>query len=294
MILTLVNAAAKLVSIVYIRSAPKEEVKTIKNIVFRYLRVVVLQLADGFVVTARIAWTYAIKGFLTWGVSSDQRGNILFDRTLLFWAVGLMYFFSALTPFVQQWRNRLKFDSAGAAGFNWRALCVQYLLLLEATFGWVTGCAWTDALVAYTPLGDNIEQPGVAVADFLVALLFTALGVLWFMRTGPETATPHALVTAASKATVGSNSDDAVRARAEAEFATSALQFFVGWSWVVVLRAGTAWVFDAVVDLANLFPPSSFLVFFLRGSLVVSVILLGGPGLTVASLWAGMSQVPSW
>ena len=45
---------------------------------------------------------------------------------------------------------------------DWRALCVQYLLLLEATFGWVTGCAWTDALVAYTPLRENtVEKPWV-------------------------------------------------------------------------------------------------------------------------------------
>ena len=45
---------------------------------------------------------------------------------------------------------------------DWRALCVQYLLLLEATFGWVTGCAWTDALVAYTPLRENtLEKPWV-------------------------------------------------------------------------------------------------------------------------------------
>ena len=291
-ILTLVNAAAKLVSIVYIRSAPKEEVKTIKNIVFRYLRVVVLQLADGFVVTARIAWTYAIKGFLTWGVSSDQRGNILFDRTLLFWAVGLMYFFSALTPFVQQWRNRLKFDSAGAAGFNWRALCIQYLLLLEATFGWVTGCAWTDALVAYTPLGENtIERPWVAAEDLLVASAFTALGVLWLVSTGQAVGASAAVVHHA-------------RAHAEAAFATNALCFFVGWSWVVVLRDGTALVFLALArHVASLGETVSSrnetlavqgfvaeLGFVAEGC----TAFLLGPGLTVAALWAGMSSyVPS-
>ena len=69
--------------------------------------------------------------------------------------------------------------------FDWRALCAQYLLLLEATFGWVTGCAWTDALVAYTPLGENtIEKPWVAAEDLLVACAFTALGVLWLVSTG--------------------------------------------------------------------------------------------------------------
>ena len=52
--------------------------------------------------------------------------------------------------------------AASAASLDWRALGVQYLLLLEATFGWVTGCAWTDALVAYTPLRENtIEKPWV-------------------------------------------------------------------------------------------------------------------------------------
>jgi len=336
----------------------------VKDIVVCCLRVVVLQLADGFDVTAKIAWTYAVKGFLTWGaVSSDQQGTELFDRALLYWAVALMYFFSNLTPFLQRWRMRLEFDAAcdeqareksdektnvasqglavglaaglaaglavgllvaakladGAtglfigltagfvaglaaglgAGLKWRLLCIQYLLLLEATFGWVTGCSWTDALVAHTPLGDNtIENPLASSGDVFAALIFTALGVLWLVSTGQVVGAKAEATDeqAAAPKAKRQHSDLLARVRAEAAFATSALSFFVGWSWVVVLRAGTALVVVAVnflfVTLARLLNGaldehdpsySDFLWFVLQGSSVISVILLG-PGLTVVLL----------
>ena len=369
--LTLLTAAFKLFEDQY--RLPEDRTAD-ESILVCYLRVIVVQLAAGFDVTAKIAWTYAVKGFITWGVSSHQQGNVLFDRTLLLWAVSLTFVFSALTLLLQRWRRcvnwRKKFyadrdgglDGAAfkagldaglaaglvagliaglvvglavglaaglAAGFaagplaglaaglvvglNRRALCNNYLLLLEDTLGWVTGCAWTDALVAYTPLGENtIERPWAAAKDLLVAIVFTALGVLWFVSTGQAAAPPKR---------VQQNSDHA-RARAEAIFATSAFTFFVGWSWVVVLRAGTALVFDAVelvfVALARLVASlndsetvSSLnetldeqeVVFFgfdlgfnhletifLYASLIISVILLG-PGLTAAALWAGMSHM---
>ena len=315
-----------------------------------YLRVIVMQLAAGFDVTAKIAWTYAVKGFITWGVSSHQQGNALFDRTLLLWALSLTFVFSALTLLLQRccrcvehWRKKFYADkielaagltagltaglatglavgrtvgpaaglafgfavgpAAGlatglATGLDWHTLCINYLLLIEDTLGWVTGCAWTDALVAYTPLGENtIERPWVAAEDVLVAPLFTALGVLWFVFTGQAAAPPK----------VAHQHSDHARAHAEAAFATSALSFFVGWSWVVVLRAGTSLVFDAVefLSVAGDFLVASLVAslndsetvsssnktlgeqevlgFFLRGSSIVSVFLLG-PGLTLAAL----------
>ena len=33
------------------------------------------------------------------------------------------------------------------------ATFVQLLVLMEATMGWVTGSAWTDAVVFWSPLG---------------------------------------------------------------------------------------------------------------------------------------------
>ena len=299
-----------------------------------YLRILVLQLVNGLAVMVKIAWAFSFKGFLTWGVSSHQQGSVLFDRALLLWAACLTFIFSALTLLLQRWRGWLELSAAasdGAAraasrganaaagadatagadadadadadsgrrrgmtahclglkaycpGLDWRAMCVQYLLLLEATFGWVTGCAWTDALVAYTPLGENtIERPWVAAEDLLVASAFTALGVLWLVSTGQAVGASAAVVHHA-------------RAHAEAAFATNALCFFVGWSWVVVLRDGTALVFLALArHVASLGETVSSrnetlavqgfvaeLGFVAEGC----TAFLLGPGLTVAALWA--------
>ena len=264
-----------------------------------YLRILVLQLVNGLAVMVKIAWAFSFKGFLTWGVSSHQQGSVLFDRALLLWAACLTFVFSALTLLLQRWRGWLELQAAAASdgavrasGLDWRALCVQYLLLLEATFGWVTGCAWTDALVAYTPLGENtIERPWVAAEDLLVASAFTALGVLWLVSTGQAVGASAAVVHHA-------------REHAEAAFATNALCFFVGWSWVVVLRDGTALVFLALArHVASLGETVSSrnetlavqgfvaeLGFVAEGC----TAFLLGPGLTVAALWAGMSSyVPS-
>ena len=55
----------------------------------------------------------------------------------------------------------------------------------------------------------------------LIASGFTALGLLWLVCTGQPVGASAAVVHQA-------------RAHAEAAFATNALCFFVGWSWVVV------------------------------------------------------------
>ena len=55
----------------------------------------------------------------------------------------------------------------------------QRLQLLEETMGWTAGCAWTDALIAYTPLGVNTLQPAARWPSRTLAsaCLFTLLGV---------------------------------------------------------------------------------------------------------------------
>ena len=96
----------------------------------------------------------------------------------------------------------------------------QALELMESTFGWTTGCAWTDALVAHTPLGINtIKRPEIAAADFAVSTAFTALGVVWLLASGQMVGT------------TSKPSDQVVkRSHIEAAFATNAFIFFVGWS----------------------------------------------------------------
>ena len=123
-------------------------------------------------------------------------------------------------------------------GRRWSlALRAQCCELLESTMGWTTGCAWTDALIAYTPLAVNtIEQPAVALQDMAVAAAFTCLGCCWLLLSGQGR-------TASSGSGGALTRPNEERSHVEAAFATNAFIFFVGWSWVVVLRDGTALVF---------------------------------------------------
>ena len=63
-----------------------------------------------------------------------------------------------------------------------RAALAQTLVLLEATMGWVTGSAWTDAVVFWSPLGMS-PTPSVILKDVLIAVGLTIL-----MCTLPTTA----------------------------------------------------------------------------------------------------------
>ena len=102
-----------------------------------------------------------------------------------------------------------------------RAALSSSIALVEGIFGWVTGCAWTDAWVAY--LGTTTQYPTFAVtgADFGYACAATALAVGWLALTGD-----------------GSGLDGILTAREKVEryFLTNALSFVVGWAWVVVVR----------------------------------------------------------
>jgi hypothetical protein len=270
-----------------------------------YLRVLALLLRDGLATTVKILWTFSFKGFLTWGVAQSQEGTPLFQRALLLWAVSLSAVFAAGTVHLRRWRSWCEIMSktsideyhqrraAAESGVNdagggiaaaatatwcvldWRALCVQYLEIMEGTLGWVVGCAWSDAFVAYTPLGVNtIERPMVAMEDVGVAAAFTMLGVLWLLLSGQQ---------------IGTSSSDAElsqREDVEAFFTTNAFVFFVGWSWVVTLRDATALVFlgvsMAASGLSAWLPGASKLA----ASLEACAVILLGPALTVGLLWA--------
>jgi hypothetical protein len=258
-----------------------------------YVRQCVLLLVNGLSVMVKIVWTFSFKGFLTWGIDAAQQDTALFQRALVLWAVSLTTVGAALTVLLRRWREQL--DSAGSGDSEggestgaaserawrraserrrpaWHALCAQYMEIMEGTFGWVVGCAWTDAIVAYTPLRENtIERPAIAAADVAFASGFTLLGVGWLVLSGQRLS--------GGVLPRGGPAAEVARSQVEAAFTTNAFVFFVGWAWVVVLRDCTALVFACVSALTGGAKLASFIAEACAAALI-------GPLLTWAVMWA--------
>jgi hypothetical protein len=64
-------------------------------------------------------------------------------------------------------------------------LLVEWLMLVEGATAWVTGCAWTDALVAWTSLG-AYPTAAVAMQDVGVSALLTLVGMGWLALSGRQ------------------------------------------------------------------------------------------------------------
>ena len=62
-------------------------------------------------------------------------------------------------------------------------LLARFLALLEGAASWSTGGAWTDAVVAWTPLAES-PTPLVAAKDAGICLLLTLLGACWLGVSG--------------------------------------------------------------------------------------------------------------
>ena len=54
---------------------------------------------------------------------------------------------------------------------------------MEGVFAWVTGIAWTNAIVATTTLGDYPDAL-VVISDAAIAIGGTLAGILWLVFTG--------------------------------------------------------------------------------------------------------------
>ena len=68
-----------------------------------------------------------------------------------------------------------------------RAVVCSLCALLEGTFGWITGSAWTTAVAtAILPWQNMYPNPYVTAMDFMGALLLTALAVLWIVYMGED------------------------------------------------------------------------------------------------------------
>lgn len=223
---------------------------------------------------------------------------MLFERALLLWAISLTGLFAALNVKVRRWRDRcsvppqLREKSDAAAGgrarrctrlaalcrlFDWRALCAQCLSLVEATFGWVTGCAWTDAIARFTALSKNtLQAPSVAAEDVRVAAALTLVALAWLVVHAPRDSGASA------------SEHDLARDHFEAAFATNAFVFVVGWAWVIALRDATSLVFLAVWRVAEGSAWASDAALLAEGATVA----LLGVALTLAVLWAQFKVQP--
>ena len=109
---------------------------------------------------------------------------------------------------------------------------MQLLLLFESTAGWVTGCAFTDAVttVSGTLSASPKESPTVWLADVAIAVAFTIFAFGWLALA--HVPSPKAGATSAYH-------DDAQKVQREViekDFLTEALSFAVGWGYIVSLR----------------------------------------------------------
>ena len=104
---------------------------------------------------------------------------------------------------------------------------------MEGAFGWVTGCAWVDAVVSLSALAEY-PTPVVTLKDVGLALASTLAGGAFLALRGEAPSLALA--------------DDQRASREEVElfFFTGAICWAVGWCWIVVLR-----------DLATLLSPNA-------------------------------------
>lgn len=210
-------------------------------------------------------WAYVSSQNLVEGLRADQLASALHWRLLVTWALLLTFAGAAITVKLMSWREtltdppdddagdlkeasspnrfngdgfqRLHDDEAGAphsatearhgrgccgcgereaARRAMRAAGCQLLLLLEKVFAWMAGCAWTDVFFPSSMPFPTPEQT-LKATGLAIALTLTALATL--ILAGGHVA-----------------ADTVERGVIESYFWVNSMSFFVGWSWVIVLR----------------------------------------------------------
>jgi hypothetical protein len=158
---------------------------------------------------------------------------------------------------------------------------VQLILLVEKVVAWIAGCAWTNVVfVTASP----VVSGWVTLKDALTAAVLTCLALGWMILVGG----PLDLT--------GKVEGEIERHVVESYFMVQAFSFFVGWSWVVVLRDLAAISGQTKLQPHGFDSALSFLGFesvqkvkeaeessFVRA--LVGVIVFG-PVLTVLLIWA--------
>lgn len=95
---------------------------------------------------------------------------------------------------------------------------VQVCLLLEKVTAWMSGCAWTN--VFFPSTSASYPTTWLTLKDTGVACAITLLVLAWMLLAGGQLSVEGAVE----------------REDVESFFMVNAASFFVGWSWVVVLR----------------------------------------------------------
>jgi len=97
--------------------------------------------------------------------------------------------------------------------------------LIQGTLGWVAGSAWSDYLTWLYPSMRARSTTFVGfAANVGVAVLYGAIAILWLVSLGKDPNTPPW-------------NEALAREDVEQYFLTGAMSFFVGWAWILVLRA---------------------------------------------------------
>jgi hypothetical protein len=118
------------------------------------------------------------------------------------------------------------------------AASLRTLAVLEATLGWVAGCAWTEFTVAVNPtIGAFPDTWWVVFANVRVALLLSVLAIAWITFTGNSTG----------------QGDE--RESRELLFIGGAFSFFSGWAWIAVVRC--LWVMPYALMPAHIHHPGT-------------------------------------
>jgi len=222
-----------------------------------------------------IVWSYALRSLIVSGLPKDERGGPVYERMLVLWAATLtagLALVSTKSVACRRWlgaRRRGRHAAVAAA-------LVGFLELMEGAFGWVTGCAWVDAVVSLSALAEY-PTPVVTLKDVGLALASTLAGGAFLALRGEAPSLALA--------------DDQRASREEVElfFFTGAICWAVGWCWIVVLR-----------DLATLLSPNAAgldhltaLLYFCLFGPVLTYLLLRSRRYSLGALAGGGSRPPS-
>ena len=100
---------------------------------------------------------------------------------------------------------------------------VSICVLAEGTLGWITGCAWTNAVESFWPSLPMYPSLPILISDLGATTAVTLLSTVW-------------LIYCADDPTKYTDEQKEDREAVERYFITNAMSFFVGWCYVVSCR----------------------------------------------------------
>ncbi|KAL1499879.1 hypothetical protein AB1Y20_012562 [Prymnesium parvum] len=147
---------------------------------------------------------------------------------------------------------------------SWRAEVAAVCSVLEATFGWVTGCAWTNFVGAVWASLDDYPTAAVFFYDLLASLSVSLVAVVWLV--------------ASNGARADGAAEGAARLRerehVELYFITTSACFFVGWCYITCLRDLTTVVAALGPGSATNFVGEAVLLALLASALTWALVRL--------------------